>query len=153
MSKAFAFRLESVLRLRMHHQQRQQRAVAAAQLALLKLQEELSVIERDGRSARTELSQHLRAATLDPNWLRLNALHLQALQSQAAELVSKIHLARAVLASAQEQLAAATAQRKSLEKLRERQYERFCAIEQKRERNVQDEIAARQVSIPPPLAK
>jgi flagellar export protein FliJ len=148
MTEGFTFRLESVLRLRIDAQQKQQRTVADAQLALRALEDELSAIERDGQAARSELSQHLSTGNLDANWLRLNALHVQALQSQAAALIGKIHLARQSLASAQEQLAAATAQRKSLEKLRERQHDRFAATEQKRERNVQDEIAARQAIVP-----
>ena len=140
----FVFRLESILRLRVHAEHEQQRVVASAQLKLRNFQQQLASVESQIDSAAGELRHHVREKDLDARWLLLHAHHTQSLRSQAAAISDEIFHAGLALTTAQEQLVIATAQRKSLEKLRERDQEQFEAEEARRERRVHDEIAARQ---------
>jgi flagellar export protein FliJ len=139
----FTFRLESVLRVRLHAEQQEQRAVADAQRKLFRLQTQLEEMQAGIETSSVELRKHIGSGQLDARWLLQHAHHAQDLRARAAALSDEIFHAGLALTTAQERLVVASAQRKSLQKLRERQLEQFATLEQKRERNVHDEIAAR----------
>ncbi len=142
MSK-FTFRLDSVLRLRIHAEQSEQRAVANAQLTLQGLQEQLHAMESRIVSSSAQLRKHIGGREPDARWLLQHAHFAQDLRTQATALSDQVFQAGLALATAQEILVVASAQRKSLEKLKHRQREQHAATEDKHERNVHDEIAAR----------
>jgi flagellar export protein FliJ len=139
----FTFRLDSVLRLCVHAEQREQRKVADAQVKLRDLQTKLQDTESVVASATAELRKHIGSGHLDARWLLQHSHHTQDLRARAAALSDEVFHAGLALATAQEVLVVASAQRKSLEKLKERQHEQFSLGEKKAERNVHDEIAAR----------
>ncbi|HEX8525229.1 MAG TPA: flagellar export protein FliJ [Tepidisphaeraceae bacterium] len=139
----FVFKLESVLRLRVHAEQKRQRELAEAQRRITELQGELDAVEREVGEATAQLRDKLAAARIDPRWLLLHAHHMQSLRARSSAISEEMFQAGLAVETAQEALVVACAERKSLEKLRQKQHEQHDLMQERGERVVLDEIAAR----------
>jgi len=137
----FTFKLDAVLEQRRHAEHHRQRAMAAAQHKVLRLQAELDAMAAMKRASAAELratGRRLTAATL--------AAHQQfaaAMRQKAATLNRQIAEAQLEMDLAQSALLEAAKQRKVIEKLREREQARWLADQRRREQHHADEATAR----------
>lgn len=140
----FRFRLEAVLRAREAAVESWQRRVADA------LREQALVEDRmaNGRDEMRRLAEQGRegrdAAVLDMTALRARELHRGWLHRRLAEVQHDLEAARRRVAGEQAGLVEARKELKVIEKLRERQWRRHLAMENKAEQAASDESALRQ---------
>ena len=139
----FTFSLESVLSLRIRAEQQCQRDVAASQRRFADLESQLRDVSRESALSTEQIRAHLRGVSPDPSALATHARYHQFLSKQCNDLHTQILAARAMLDEAKASLQSAISQRKSLEKLRERQHEQWLAAQHKHERRTHDDLAAR----------
>ena len=136
----FVFKLEGVLRQRKHVEQQRQRELAIKQQALVQLQGELQQLQDKVQSANTDVRQNRLVGPLDMQFLAAHRRFLAGMQRQAVGVVQRIALARRGVDDARAVLAEAARQRKVIEKLREKQFERWRAEQNQRELAQLDEI-------------
>ena len=139
MAGRFTFKLEAVLEQRKHVERLRQREVASAQQKLLELQAELDALAAVKRASAKDLrgTEKLSAASL--------AAHQRfaaAMRHKSVTLNLGIIEARRELDAAQVVLVEAAKHRKVMEKLREREQDRWTEQMRKREAAEADEIAA-----------
>jgi flagellar export protein FliJ len=140
---SFVFSLESVLNLRIRGEQQCQRDVAAIQKQVSDLDSQLTDVSRRTARSAAEIRACLHASSLNPTELATHARYHQFLSNQSQDLSAQLTSARAALDHAKAALNSAISQRKSLEKLRQRQHEHWLAAQQKLERRSHDDLAAR----------
>ena len=143
--KRFVFALDSVLQLRLREEQRQQRIVSEASARLREIQIHLDDLDRQLCAATADLRAHLSQSRSNARWLNHHSRHEKSLCARRQEIERQLHQARRAHDAALKDLAAASAQRKSLEKLRERHEQQWRAEHDKAERATEDELGARQV--------
>ena len=140
--KAFSFRLERILRLREQAEQRQARRVGDAikeEADLERLhREQVSYLEEIGDRLAPEPGQQLSAG-----WLRVLTLTATAAAQQLEEAARSHATARQVADDERGRLTAARVERKTLERLRERQAEAWQLATRRDERKQDDEDARR----------
>ncbi|HEX2972503.1 MAG TPA: flagellar export protein FliJ [Tepidisphaeraceae bacterium] len=137
---AFRFQLEGVLRYRKSIERERQRQVAVIQGELQAFQDELKQLDRDVQDASAELRQNRLTGRLDLNFLLAHRRFVAAMQRKAMGVAQKMALVQRRLDESRKALTEAAVQRKVIEKLRERQYQRWLAAMDKREREELDEI-------------
>ena len=135
--RKFTFKLEAVLEQRKHLEHQRQREVAAAQQKLLRLQAELDALVAVKRSS----AHDLRNGRLSAAALAAHQRFAVATRHKATALHRHMAEARRELAAAQLVLLDAAKGRKVMEKLREREHDRWAEMARKREASEADEIA------------
>src|SRR5688500_17075164 len=141
----FLFSLESVLQLRVHAEQHRQRELALAQSRCTQVQRQLGELESRLAAASAELRACLRNVSVDPAELATHVRYKHDLVWEIEQLQRDLNSARLAVDEAKAALISATTQRKSLERLRERQHEHWRAEQHRRERLAQDDLAAREI--------
>ena len=142
----FVFSLESVLQLRVHAEQHCQRALAVAQSRAAELERQLTKFESRLAAAGADLQACLRSATVDPAELATHVRYKHDLVWEIEQLQADLTSARSSAEQAKAELLAAATQRKSLEKLRERQREQWRTEQHRRERLAHDDLATRDIA-------
>lgn len=136
----FVFKLQGVLRQRKFVERQKQRELAAEQARLVQLQNELKQLDQAVQAANQDLRDNRLIGRLDMGFLAAHRRFLIAMQRRGIELVQKIALAQRAVDDARAALAEAAKHRKVIEKLREKQFERWKAEMSKRELSEIDEI-------------
>ncbi len=135
----FTFKLSGVLEHRKQVERQRQREVAVAQQKILSIQAEIDALSAVKRSSSAQLRRggvHLTAAAL-----AAHQRFASAMRHKAASLHRQMSDARRELDAAQIVLLEAAKQRKIMEKLRERELERWTETQRKRESAEADEVA------------
>ncbi len=141
MAKRFVFRLETLLKIRQQREERHQRIVAGRLRQIHQTHRQIADLEQQMRAGQDAIRDNQRPGRIDlqqaihyRHWI--GHLHKNVLEAQAhlgyleAELVRE----RAALAEAAKQ-------RKILDKLKERQWQRYRENEDRRDVNEADEMS------------
>jgi flagellar FliJ protein len=138
----FVFSLDSVLRHRKHAEQERMRELAVCQAEMTRLQNELKALnESMQRSAQDMKANHL-TGPLDVAYLAAQRRYSVAMQRKGQSLVQEMARQQRKIDEAQLRLAEAAKERKVMEKLRERQLERWKDQVARKERAEADEVGA-----------
>jgi flagellar FliJ protein len=135
----FVFNLEGVLRHRERIEQDRQRDLAVVQAEMVKLQTEL-------RGFNAEVQQNIAAARnqlvgrLDMAYLAAHRRYMLGMQRKVHDLAQRMAAQQHKVDEARRALTEASKQKKMLEKLRERQQERWTAEQNRREAGALDEL-------------
>src|SRR5262245_8359643 len=127
----FNFKLEAVLEQRRHVERQHQRDVATVQQKILRLQAELDALSAVTRASAGELRRG--GARLTAATLAAHQRFASATRHKAAALNQHIDDARHELTRAQAVLLESAKQRKVMEKLREREQQRWSEEMRRRE--------------------
>jgi flagellar protein FliJ len=136
------FRLAVVLRQRRRAEQECQRAVAERVARVVALQNELKQMDESVKSAADDLRKNHLTGAIDLNYLTAHRRYMNAMQQQGIALAQRIAAAQVQVNEARLKLAEAAKARKVIEKLRQRQFERWQADQAKRETAAMDEIGS-----------
>jgi len=137
----FRFKLNGVLRQRRHIERQRQRELAVVQGEMARLQDDLRLITAELKTAEEDVLTHHLVGRLDLNFLAAHRRYVLAMERRGMALVQKMANLQRQVETAQKALAAAAIQRKVMEKLREKQWERWRADLDAREAAQADEVA------------
>lgn len=136
----FIFNLEAVLAQRKHVEQQRQRELAIVQAQMTALQNELKAMNDSMKTAADELRAHHLTGELDLSFLAAHRRFTIAMQRKAVTLAQRIALVQRQVDEARAVLSEAAKQRKAIEKLREKQFERWRSERSRKELAEMDEI-------------
>lgn len=136
----FKFQLEGVLEHRKNIEQEKQRALAAVLAEMQRLKHELTDLDQMARSAIADLRENRLTGALDMSFLAAHRRFSGSVQRRAIALAQKMALVQRQIDQARAALAEAAKQRKIIEKLRERQLERWQAQQHRQEMEELDDI-------------
>ena len=136
----FAFNLESVLRHRLHCEQERQRELAVAQAEMARLQADLKALNDALQASAVEMKANHLTGSLDVNYLAAHRRYTVAMQRTGHALVQDMARQQRKIDEARRALAEAAKDRKVLEKLKERQRERWAQEVQRKELADLDEV-------------
>jgi flagellar FliJ protein len=137
----FVFQLEGALRQRKQLERMKQREMAVVQAEMNKLQDQLRALEGTVQTATADVRGNRLTGVLDMSFLAAHRRFMIATQRQSMELVQKMALVQRQLDEARLAVAEAAKQRKIIEKLREKQFERWKAERSKKELAELDEVS------------
>jgi flagellar FliJ protein len=137
----FVFQLEGVLRHRMNIEHQRKRELAVIQGQMAALDAELRGLDKSVRSSEDDLRKNRLVGRLDLAFIAAHRRFMVAMQRKAMGIAQKMGAVRVQIEQATKNLAEAAKQRKIMEKLRERQFERWKEDLEKREDAEMDEIA------------
>ena len=141
----FVFNLESVLGVRQREEQERQRLLADEQDVMMKLETKLRELDGNVQSNMTDLRENRLTGSLDMRFLAAHRRFVAAVRQEAAGVIQQMARQRAKVDEAQRNLAEAAKQRKIIEKLRERAYDRW-RVEQAHKDALQADEASTQLS-------
>jgi len=137
---AFGFQLEGVLRHRKTIERERQRELAGAAAQMQQLRSELQHLDGNMREAMVELRERGLIGRLDMSYLAAHRRFATAMQQRAMVLAQRMALSQRQMDDRRKALAEAAKERKVMEKLRERHYERWLEDVKRREMQDLDEI-------------
>ena len=137
----FKFQLEGALRQRKQLERMKQREMAIVQAEMNRLQEQLRALDSTVQTATADVRTNRLTGVLDMAFLAGHRRFMIATQRQSMELVQKMALVQRQLDEARAAVAEAAKQRKIIEKLREKQFERWKAELSRKELAEQDEVS------------
>src|SRR5688572_9817014 len=121
----FVFQLDAVLRHRKMIEEQRQRELGAVQTVMAAMGAELRSIDEAAKDVADEVRNNRLTGTLDMTFLAAHRRYLLAMQRKAVALAQRMAAQQQLVDSARRQLAEAAKQRKIIEKLKERQHERW----------------------------
>ena len=136
----FTFKLQAVLHHRELIEREKQRELAKVQGQMVLLQEELRSLNQQMQETTQELVRDHLIGKLDLSYLAAHRRYVAATQRRAMELVQKMALVQRQVDEARAALAEAAKQCKIMEKLREKQMERWQQDQFRHEMAELDEI-------------
>lgn len=136
----FVFHLEAVLRQRETVEKQARRELAARLRNLESLKAELAHLDQSLREATEHLRANHLTGPLDMSYIQAHRRFAGSVQRQGMQLAQKIALAQREFEAARMSLAEAAKARKIMEKLRERQWQRWKAQLDARDARESDEI-------------
>ena len=136
----FIFKLQGVLRQREHVEKEKMRALAQCVKHEADCQAELQRLKDSVQHSNDDLRNHHLVGVLDMSFITAHRRFMGAMQRQALAIAQKIANAQQRVVDARLALAEAAKQRKVLEKLREKQHEKWLAELHAKEMRDQDEI-------------
>ena len=139
----FNFSLDGVLRHREHLEQQCQRDLAAVQQKMRIAQEELRGLDQAFQASLTDVRQNRLIGKLDMGFLAAYRRHAAAVQRKGTVMAQKMALIQRDIDTAQKKLAEAAKQRKIMEKLRDKQQERWKQELDRKEAADLDEVSMR----------
>ena len=137
----FVFKFDGVLRQREHVETQRQRELAVIQQEMSRLQAELKSLNDSVEGSTNDLRNNHLTGQLDLNFLAAHRRFMLAMQRKAMGLVQQIAAVQKRVDVAQAALAEAAKQRKIMEKLKEKSFERWRADVARKEMMEADEIA------------
>jgi flagellar export protein FliJ len=135
----FKFELEGVLKQRKTIEQTAQRDVALAQRALVDLQTQLTKLDESVKAVSEDVRKNHLVGTIDVSFITAHRRFLLSMERAALDLARQIAEAQTRVGKAQHVLLEAAKGRKGIEKLRERQLERWQLDQAKKENENLDE--------------
>jgi len=139
----FDFSLEGVLRHRRHVEQERQRDLARAQQQMRHAQDELRELNQAMQSSLGDVRQNRLVGKLDLGFLAAYRRYQAAMQRKGTGMAQKMVLIQREVDAAQKALAEAAKQRKIIEKLREKQHDRWKQEQSRKEAADLDEVTMR----------
>lgn len=136
----FVFSLESVLRQRKHAEQERLRDLAIVQTEMTRLQNELKALNDSIQSSAADMKANHLTGSLDVAYLAAHRRYSVAMQRRGFSLVQDMARQQRKVDDAQRLLADAAKERKVVEKLRERQLERWKSEIGRKELAEADEV-------------
>jgi flagellar protein FliJ len=136
----FKFKLQGVLRQREHAEQEKMRALAVCLKQEADCQAEIAQLNDSVQKSNDDMRAHHLMGVLDMSFITAHRRFMIAMHRQAASLVQKLANAKQLVVQARQALAEAAKQRKVLEKLRDKQKERWQADIAAKEMRDLDEI-------------
>lgn len=137
----FVFKLAGVLKQRVHEERQRQRELAERQAHLASLQQRLRELNDRVQQTNDDVRNNHLTGPLDMSFLAAHRRFLAAMQRGAVETVQRMAVAQRLVEEALASLAEASKQRKIIEKLREKQFERWKAEQDRKEVAELDEVA------------
>ena len=137
----FVFKFDGVLRQREHVETQRQRELAVVQQEMTRLQTELRQLNESVQGSTDDLRNNHLTGRLDMNFLAAHRRFMLAMQRKAMGLVQQIAAVQKRVDVAQAALAEAAKQRKIMEKLKEKSFERWRAHLARKEMMETDEIS------------
>ena len=138
----FVFPLESVLRHREHAEKERMRELAVCQGEMTRLQQELKALNDSMQASAQDMKANHLVGTLDVGYLAAHRRYTVATQRKGLLLVQEMARQQRKVDDAQRLLAEAAKERKVIEKLRERQHERWRDEIARKELAEADEVGA-----------
>lgn len=135
----FQFELDGVLRHRKNAEHVAQQRVAEAMKALVALQEQLKRLDEGVKAVTDDVRKHHLTGQIDVSFITQHRRYILSMERNALELARQIAEAQAKVRVAQQHLVESAKQRKTMEKLRDRQFERFIQAQMKKENESLDE--------------
>src|SRR5688572_6087860 len=129
----FVFQLDAVLRHRKSIEEQRQRELSIAQAEMSKMEAELRTIDETARGVSDDVRNNRLTGHLDMSFLAAHRRYVLAMQRKALALAQRMAAQQQVVDAARRQLAEAAKQRKIIEKLKERQQERWRAEQSRKE--------------------
>jgi len=136
----FKFQLEGVLEHRKNIEEAKQRALAAVLAEMQRLKNELVELDQVARGAVADLRQNRLTGALDMSFLAAHRRFTGSVQRKAVAIAQKMALVQRQIDEARVSLSEAAKQRKIIEKLRERQLERWQSQQHRQEMDELDDI-------------
>ena len=136
----FKFQLEGVLQHRKNIEEQKQRALAPILAEMQRLKNELSELDQTARTAVADLRDNRLTGHLDLSFLAAHRRFTGSVQRKAVALAQKMAIVQREIDKARADLAEAAKQRKIIEKLRERQLERWQIQQHRQEMEELDDI-------------
>jgi flagellar protein FliJ len=137
----FVFKLAAVLRHRELAEKEKQRDYALALAQQQQLEDQLAALNRSMQATNDDIRQNHLVGRLDVNFITAHRRFLLGVQRKAMDLVNAIAKARLQTETARVALAQAATQRMTLEKLRDKQRQRWNDEVNRKELIALDEIA------------
>ena len=139
----FVFQFDAVLRHRKTLEEQRQRELAVAQGEMARLQAELREIDAATQGVSTDVRDNRLTGTLDMAYLAAHRRFVLAMQRKALAVAQRMAAQQQVVDAARRALTEAAKQRKIMEKLRERQHERWKSEEAQKQLAELDEVRMR----------
>ena len=136
----FKFQLEGVLEHRKNIEEEKQRALAAVLAEMQRLKNELADLDQVARGAVADLRENRLTGALAMSFLAAHRRFTGSVQRKAVAIAQKMALVQREIDEARAALSAAAKQRKLIEKLRERQLERWQSQQHRQEMEELDDI-------------
>jgi flagellar FliJ protein len=137
----FVFKLAGVLKQRQHIERQRQRDLAERHAHLSQLQQQLKQLNERVQATNDDVRNNHLTGSLNMSFLAAHRRFLAAMQRGGVEIVQRMAVAQRQVDEAQAALAEAAKQRKAIEKLREKQFERWRADEDRKEVADLDEVS------------
>jgi flagellar protein FliJ len=137
----FKFQLEGVLRQRKQLERQRQRELAVVQAEMNQLTAQLKELETGTQAATQDLRSNRLTGVLDMSFIAAHRRFMLGVQRQGMALVQKMALVQQKIDAARLQLFEAAKGRKIIEKLREKQLERWKQEIGKKELAELDEVS------------
>ncbi|HEY0009942.1 MAG TPA: flagellar export protein FliJ [Tepidisphaeraceae bacterium] len=135
----FTFELDGVLRQRKNVEQLAQRQAAIAQRTLTELQDQLRRLDESVKGVTADVRDNHLTGPINVSFITAHRRYIVNMERAVLDLARQIADAQQKVNQAQAILLEAAKQRKGIEKLRERQLERWTASEAKKENQNLDE--------------
>ncbi len=140
MAKRFVFKLETLLKLRQQREERQKRVVAERLREIARVRDELDALDRRIAEQIDAMRSEAGRLRIDVQGLARNRHWLSHLQRGRLESEGRLHALEARLAQERAVLAGASRDKKVIEKLKERQRDRYNRELDRREVNEANEL-------------
>jgi flagellar protein FliJ len=139
----FDFPLEGVLRHRKHVEQEKQRDLARLQSDMRQAQDALRELSQTAQGNVNDVRDNRLLGRLDLGFLAAHRRYIAAVQRKGVAMAQRMSLLQREIDQAQTALAEAAKQRKIMEKLREKQKDRWTADLARKEAADVDEVSMR----------
>lgn len=136
----FRFNLEGVLRHRKHIEQQHQRAVGELLAQMTAMQAEMQALNDTVSDSTEQLRTSHLTGSIDLGYLTAHRRFMLATRAKAADLLQRMARLQQQIDQARQRLAEAAKQRKIIEKLKEKQFERWRDDLQRKELANLDEV-------------
>jgi len=136
----FVFQFDAVLRQRLLAEQERQRDLAVLQAEMVRLQNELKALNDSIQASAADLKDNRLTGPIDVGFLAAHRRYSMAMQRKGMQLVQDMARQQRKVDDAQRLLAEAAKDRKVMEKLREKQYERWRTEQAGKELAATDEV-------------
>lgn len=136
----FRFQLQGVLEHRERIEKDRQRELAVARSEMVRLDAELQSLNHEVQQSTTHVRDNHLVGRLDLAYLAAHRRYMLGMQRKVVAVAQKMGAQQVVVDAARLALAEASKQKKIVEKLREKQHQRWTADLARREAGVLDEL-------------
>lgn len=117
-----------------------QRNLAVAQVEMVRLEGELRALDQEVKKAAADVRENRLIGRLDMNYLAAHRRYMLGMQRKALAVAQKMAAQQKLVDDARRALAEASKQKKVIEKLKERHFQRWSAAVALREAGELDEL-------------
>ena len=143
--KAFKFTLQSLLNVKNTVEKQQKAELAAANLRLQALEQELAVLRRSLSAQQNDYVDQMQASGMRPPDLSVWITGFDVMRDRIAEQLHKIEVAQDEVRRIQRKVVEVMKERKMLEKLKEKQREEYRALQRAEDAEAIGEFVANKI--------